>query len=212
MTGRILALFSVIMVLALLVGCASQAELSTITVTPATAEVQFTGATAQFTATGTYVNGKKGTQYTQDLTGQVTWTSSVQSVATVNSAGLATAVAEGVTTITATGGNGSIAGSATLTVASNTGSGGTLTSITVIPNNQIVYQIGETAQYIAIGNYTGTPSTKDLTNQVSWSSSDVRIATINTGGLATGVGNCGSQAQQTTITALAPSSTGTALT
>jgi len=210
MTGRLVLLCSALTALALLVGCATSASLSSIQVSPGTATVQGQGDTAQFTAIGTYSNNKKGTHYTQDLTSEVTWSSSVASVATTNSAGLATAVAAGTTLITAT--DGGVIGTATLTVSgSSGGTSNNLTSISVIPGTQVVTVSGETAQYIAIGNYSGNPSTQDLTNQVTWSSSDVRVATINSAGLATAVGTCTSGAE-TTITALAPPSSGGAVT
>jgi hypothetical protein len=58
--------------------------------------------------------------------------------------------------------------------------------------------IGETAQFLAIGTYNATPLTQDLTNQVSWVSSDVEIAQVSTVGLVTTVGG-----GSVTITALA---------
>jgi hypothetical protein len=210
MTGRLVLLCVALTALALLAGCATNAALTSIQVSPGTATVG-AGNTAQFTASGTYENSKKGSEYTQNVSSEVTWSSSVVSVATINSAGLATGVANGTTTITAT--DGAIVGTATLTVSgTGGGTGNTLTSITVIPTSQTLNLVGETAQYIAIGNYTGTPATQDLTDQVTWSSSDVRIATINSAGLATAVGNCGGPNQQTTITALAPPSSGGAVT
>jgi Domain of unknown function (DUF4082)/Bacterial Ig-like domain/Bacterial Ig-like domain (group 2)/Putative Ig domain len=87
----------------------SGATLTSIAVTPANPTIQI-GATQQFTATGTYSDNS-----TQNITGQVAWTSSKTSVATVNSAGLATAVSAGNAAISAT--QGAISGSATLTVA-----------------------------------------------------------------------------------------------
>ena len=48
------------------------------------------GATQQFTATGTFSDNT-----TQNLTSQVTWASATPAVATINAAGLATAVAVG---------------------------------------------------------------------------------------------------------------------
>lgn len=72
-----------------------------------------TGATQQFTATGTYSDNT-----TQDLTASVTWSSSATAVATISntagSNGKATSVAAGTTTIKAT--SGSISGSTTLRV------------------------------------------------------------------------------------------------
>ena len=69
--------------------------LNTIAVAPVNPSIN-TGATQQFTATGTYSDGS-----TQNLTSQATWTSSNTSVATVNAAGLASGTAPGSTTITA---------------------------------------------------------------------------------------------------------------
>ena len=69
--------------------------LDSIAVTPAIPNIA-TGATQQFTATGTYSDGS-----TQNITSQVTWTSSNTTVATINSAGLASGMAPGSTTITA---------------------------------------------------------------------------------------------------------------
>ena len=63
----------------------------------------------QFTATGSYTNNT-----TANITSAVNWTSSNTSVATINTAGLATAVAAGNTTITAT--YGAISGNTTLLV------------------------------------------------------------------------------------------------
>ena len=82
--------------------------LTSIAVTPANPTIQ-TGATQQFTATGTYSDNS-----TQNITSQVTWVSSNTSVATINSAGLATGVSPGVPTISAT--QGAVTGSTTLNV------------------------------------------------------------------------------------------------
>ena len=88
------------------------ATLSTIAVTPATPSV---GAllTQQFTATGTYTDAT-----TQDLTTQATWASSDTTKATISNAagsnGLASTVAKGATTISAT--LGAVSGNTVLTV------------------------------------------------------------------------------------------------
>lgn len=73
--------------------------------------------TQQFTATGTFSDGS-----TQNLTSQATWTSSDAAIGTVDPLGLATAVATGTTTLTATVGpisgsaNFQVVGSSTITV------------------------------------------------------------------------------------------------
>jgi hypothetical protein len=82
--------------------------LVSISVTPTNPSISV-GAHQQFTATGNYSNGSH-----QDLTNSATWTSSSLSVATISSAGLATGVASGSTTIKAA--SGSIYGTTTLTV------------------------------------------------------------------------------------------------
>src|SRR5207247_3561670 len=96
------------------------ATLSTITVTPTTPSIA-NGTNQQFTATGTYSDFT-----TQDLTTQVTWSSSNIAFATIDSAGLATSVAAGTTTITAA--LGLVSGNTTLTVTA-----ATLSTITVTP-------------------------------------------------------------------------------
>jgi hypothetical protein len=84
------------------------AALLSIVVTPAKASLT-QGDTESFTATGTYSDNS-----TQDLTSQVTWASATASVATIDKTGLATSVAPGTATISAT--LGSISGQTALTV------------------------------------------------------------------------------------------------
>jgi trimeric autotransporter adhesin len=207
MTGRVVALFAVSAILLTVVGCSTTAQLTTVTVTPSTAVIPNVGGTAQFTATGTYANGKKGTQYMQAIPNdEVTWTSSVAAVATINSTGLATATGAGTTTISAAGGGGNIVGTATLTVTSS--ETGSLTSLTVFPANQTVTAGGQTVQYIAVGTFTGTQPIQDVTNQVTWASTESNIATITATGLATTTGNC-TQGQATSIAASLSTFTGT---
>ncbi len=156
---------------------------------------------AAFTAVGLTGHGNHpGT--VSNITDQVTWTSSVPSVATINAAGIATGVSAGTTTITATinGYTGLLGATAQLTVTGGGSGVGTVTGITsiaVIPGSQAVQAPGNTAQFIAIGTSTGG-NTVDLTNQVAWTSTSQQIATIGgNNGLATAVGQ-GSD----TITAL----------
>ncbi len=82
-----------------------------------------------FTATGYFNDGSSHT-----LTTNLTWASSSVNVAAINTNGLATGLAQGVTTITAT--SGSVSNSTTLTVVAPP-------SISVQPTNDIVYPNGQ---------------------------------------------------------------------
>jgi len=139
-------------------------------VTPESASI-LVGDTQQFTAMGTYSDDT-----TVDITAEAVWTSSNAAVATVDG-GLATGVAEGTTTITAT--LDGISGSASLEVAAIT-----LVSIAVTPESASIL-IGETQQFTAMGTYSDD-STADITAEAAWTSSDTAVATVE-GGLATGV-------------------------
>jgi trimeric autotransporter adhesin len=168
--------------------------LKSVTVTPATATVAEQTAT-QFNAVGTFGDGS-----TQNLTSSVSWTSSPASVATVSNAsptkGLAAGVAPGAAIINALFAEQS--GAATLTVTN-----ATLNSITVTPSDTSI-SLGGTQQFTATGSFSdGT--TEDLTAQVTWSSSEVSVATITAGGLASTAGK-----GSTMITAKLNSISGTA--
>jgi uncharacterized protein YjdB len=192
-----------------LTSCGNPSGLDSIQVSP-TAQTLTVGQTLQFTATGTYGNANH--EHTQDVTTQVTWTSSTPAVATVSASGLATAVSSGTTTITAsaTGFAGPVTSSAIIAVTSTGGGGpvgGSIVSIAIIPGTQAVSAVGDTAQFLAIGT-TSSGATQNLTNVVTWSSSSTQIATVGaTTGIATAVGQ-----GTATITALYSSSNGTTVT
>ena len=103
----------------------SSATLVSIAVTPANPSFA-NGLTEQFTATGTYTDNS-----TQDLTTQVTWSSSNTGVASISNAsgsqGLASSAGVGNTTITAT--SGSVSGSTGLTVTPTYSIGGSITGL-----------------------------------------------------------------------------------
>jgi hypothetical protein len=145
------------------------AALVSIAVTPANPSIA-KGSTQQFTATGTYTDSSQ-----QNLTSQVTWASATASVATISTAGLATGMSGGASTISATF-NG-ITGSTVLTVTAPT-----LVSIAVTPGNPSVAN-GLTLQFTATGTYTDN-SQQNLTSQVTWTSSNQSTAAVSTSGLA----------------------------
>ena len=148
------------------------AALVSIALTPSQPSVP-AGQTLQLAAIGTYTDGS-----TQDLTQSATWSSSAQTIATINSVGLANGLIVGSTTITAV--SGAIQGTTTLTVAPPV-----LVSIAVAPANPSIIA-ANTQQFSAAGTYSDG-STQDLTSTAIWSSLSPGVATIAPGGLATGV-------------------------
>jgi uncharacterized protein YjdB len=164
-------------------------KLMSIAVTPANPSIA-AGQQQQFTATGTYKDGSK-----KNLTSSVTWISSSPSVATISASGLTIAVAAGSTTIEAT--SGSINGSTGLTVTPPA-----LVSIAVTPANPSI-AAGQQQQFSATGTYTDG-SHQNLTSSATWTSSAPSVATIGSGGLATGI-----TAGSTTIKATSGSVNGT---
>lgn len=149
-----------------------------------------TGIKQQYTATATYNDGSS-----QDLASGVTWSSSDNTVASIDNNGLATTIAQGTVTITATAG--SFSDTATLTVVP-----ASLVSISVTPATPSI-AMGTDQQFTATG-FFDDGSTQQLTS-VTWSSSNVNVASINSSGLATstGIGTA-------TITATSGSVSGTA--
>nr|QOV09079.1 hypothetical protein HULAa30F3_00034 [uncultured Dehalococcoidia bacterium] len=141
------------------------------TVTPATPKIT-AGNTQQFTANAVYSNG------TTVAVTATTWTSSANATATVNSVGLATGVAAGTATISAT--YGGFTGGTLLTVTA-----ATLTTISVNATSSSI-AAGRTTQLSAIGTYSDL-STANITGQVTWGSGTPAVAGVNASGLATGL-------------------------
>jgi trimeric autotransporter adhesin len=167
----------------------SAPSLASISVTPVGLTLGI-GINQQYVATATYSDGSSA-----DLTAGVTWTSSSTSVATINSSGVATTVAAGQTTITA-----SISGlsdTSTLTVVP-----AQLISIVVSPAVQSI-SAGTTQAFTAVGSFDD--GSTQLLPSVTWSSSLNSVAAVDATGLATGVGT-----GTATITATSGSVSGTA--
>jgi hypothetical protein len=136
-----------------------------------------TGATLQFSATGTYSDAS-----TQTLTRVVMWSSSSVNVATIsnsgNSQGLATAANPGSTSIVAS--SGTITSPAvilTVTGSSVTPPAPSLRSIAITATPTTI-ATGATLQFSATGTYSDA-STQTLTRAVMWSSSSANVATIS---------------------------------
>ena len=162
---------------------------TTVTVSPATAELAALGATVQLSAQVQDQNGQVMSGAT------VTWASGAAAVATVDASGLVTAVANGTATITATAGSAS--GSATVTVAQ------VVSSVTVVPAEASFAALGDTVRLTAEAfDANGHPVAGA---ELSWETSDAAVATVDASGLVTAVANGTS-----TITATAGSASGSA--
>jgi Divergent InlB B-repeat domain len=184
----------------MLVQCTEPPYLTSIQVLPNAAVASYVGQVIQYKAYGTYTRGGGHPNQMQDITDQVDWISNSAAVATISSTGSATTTGSGTTTITASL-NGIVA-TVSLTNSSDLPAN-SLTAITVIPISQTVISVGEPTQFIAIGTYNTNPMTQDVTDHVTWYSSDVKVSTINSAGLALANG-----AGTTTVTAIGTSNTG----
>lgn len=167
----------------LTVTTAAAKTITGIAVTPAAASVAV-GATQQFTATATYSDNS-----TVNVTKTAAWKTGNTAVATVNSTGLATAVASGSTTVTAS--LSGVNGTAAITVPAPAA---TVTSITVSASNASV-AMGVTQQFTATATYSDG-STANVTTTATWTAANTAVASIDSTGLLTGVA-----AGSTTITA-----------
>jgi hypothetical protein len=147
-------------------------ELAGITIGPSQSSVP-SGETEQLTATGKFSDGT-----TKDLTQSATWSSSSLDIATISSAGLAKALAQGSTTVTAV--SGAVQGATTLTVTA-----AVLTSVVVTPPGASI-PAGNTQQCIATGFYSNG-GTQNLTSMAIWTSTVPSVAKVSTGGMAIGM-------------------------
>jgi hypothetical protein len=146
--------------------------LKSITVTPLTPSIEESG-TKQMTATGTYDDGS-----TKNITGSVDWSTNNAAVFTVSNSGLISAKHAGTASVKAT--SATISGSTTVSVTV-----GNLSSITITPTDTTITS-SDTQQYTATGTLDDG-SQLDITDSVTWSSSNKSVATISSTGLATAV-------------------------
>lgn len=168
--------------------------LQSIAVTPANSSLGV-GATQGFVAIGTYSDAS-----TQNITSNVTWASSAQAVASINTAGVVSAVTTGTTNISAA--MGAVTGSTPLTITAKT-----LQSIAVTPAAFSI-AAGATQQLVATGTYSDN-STQVITNSVTWTTSNGAVATVGAAtGLVTGVTAGTGVAITATLGAVAGGSTG----
>ncbi|MGY5796221.1 Ig-like domain-containing protein [Rheinheimera faecalis] len=135
--------------------------------------ILYLGVSQLYTAVGVYSDGSS-----QDISALVTWASSAQNIATMDTNagenyGLATGVAAGTTQVSAT--LGAISAETTLTVST-----ASLSTIVVTPVSSTV-TVGLTRQFVATANYSDGRSF-DVSRSVVWASGDTSVATMNANG------------------------------
>ena len=178
----IIRLSAVLAVVALATGCGDgdspsapptpePARPTTVTVSPAKHELTALGTTVQLSAEVRDQNARVMAGAT------VTWTSSASSMATVDASGLVTAAGNGTATITASAGSAS--GSAVVTVMQS------VASVEVSPSVDELTALGQTVQLTAEAFDENGEAVAGV--EFSWESSDAAIATVDAGGLVTGV-------------------------
>lgn len=167
-------------------------EFTAVTIIPASQSVSASGQTGQFIALAT--SGTTGLEEDVTNSPQITWISSIPSVATVGGTGLATGVSLGTSTITAelkNPDNSLVSGTSTIDV-TNTPAPEPLLSLQIIPSTITVDNILDQGQFLAIGTYSTEPTVRDLTNSVQWLTSAPSVFPVNSNG--TGVPSGGANA------------------
>src|SRR5207247_940077 len=142
----------------------TSATLTSIQVSPTNPSLP-KGTSLPLTATGVFSDGS-----TQDITSQVTWSSSSAAIAAVSFGGVVSGLSTGSATVSAS--RSGIAGSTTVTVTA-----ATLSSIEVTPIAPSI-AAGTRLAFTATGLYSDG-STQNLTRGVIWSSSNVAVARIS---------------------------------
>ena len=161
---------------------------ATVSVSPATAEFSALGASVQLTAE---VRDQSGNVMAGVA---VAWSSTAASVATVDAAGLVTAVANGTTTITAA--SGGVSGTATVSVTQAPD------SVAVLPTEATIAALGDTVRLAAEAFDANGHAVAGA--EFSWESSAASVATVDGAGLVTAVASGAA-----TITAMAGEASGT---
>jgi hypothetical protein len=142
--------------------------LNSISIAPRGASIPL-GKNQQLSAIGIYSDGSK-----QDLTSSVQWSSSVPTILSLSSSGMATAAALGTATVTAT--SGTVSGADQLHVGPPI-----VVSFTVAPAGSVL-AVGGREQLSAVARFSdGT--TGDMTTSVSWDSANSAIANVSNQGL-----------------------------
>jgi trimeric autotransporter adhesin len=180
-------------------GCTSTG-IDSITVSPLVTDFDGAGGTVQLTATATIGHGPDHPATYEDVTKEVTWSTPLTEVASVNTSGFVTVVGLGLTQINATvnGFTGVVSGSATVCAEIPGGTSGITcpsiaaerprTRLSMVRGARTVGMPGEALQLRVNGTSGENGAKEDMTDSVKWTSSDESVATVSSSGLVTGVG------------------------
>jgi Bacterial Ig-like domain (group 2) len=201
----VLLLFGVAMSIT---SCINSGSLTEIQVSPATLTAT-AGTTIQFKAVGFYTHPNH-VPITKDITNEVNWSSASSQMVTISNTGFATVTGKSIgnTLIyaSAMGFHGYLDGYANVTV-TQSGAGGDITSLSIVPAAQTASTINQQVQFTAIGT-TANGTSVNVTSQSTWSSSIPAVASVNSStGLATAL-----SAGTTKITAVYTNPDGTVAT
>jgi hypothetical protein len=181
-------------------GCTATG-IDAITVSPTITDFEGVGGSVQLTAIATINHGGHPATY-ENITNQVSWSTPLAEVAQVNSSGYVTLIGYGVTQITATakGYQGVVSGSATVCAqqpppATNTitcpsvgASFRPKTTLSFVRGERTASMPGEVVQFRVIGTTHETGAEDEMTDAVTWSSTNESVATVSRSGLVTSVG------------------------
>jgi uncharacterized protein YjdB len=172
-------------------------QFTKVQIIPGSQAVSASGQTGQFIALATI--GSNGLEEDVTNSPSIIWLSSIPTIATVTS-GLATGngvvagVSQGSTNVTVElkNSDGSIVTAQAGITVTLTPAPEPLLSLQIIPGSISVGNLQDTGQFLAIGTYSTSPAVRDLTNAVTWQSSEPNVFPVLTNG--TGIANPGADA------------------
>ena len=154
-------------------------QYTAVSITPNAQSLSASGQTGQFIALAT--SGSTGLLEDVTNSAQIQWISSAPSVVSVGASGLATGLSQGTSTVTAklTNPDNSVVSSTAAVTVSLTSAPEPLLSLAIVPGDVTVGNLQATAQFLAIGTFSTVPYVRDLTNSVTWISSQPDYFPVN---------------------------------
>jgi len=154
--------------------------LTALAISPSSVSVSASGQTSQFIAFGT--SGSTGLQENETDSPNIAWSSNIPTIASVSSSGVVTGISVGACTITAlwTNPDGSVLSATANATVTSTAAPEPLLSLTIIPSSITVGNLQDTGNFLAIGTFSTVPYVRDLTNSVTWISSEPDVFPVLT--------------------------------